>query len=203
MYLAYETLSEPMKALLEGVQTWNVGDRKKLMQGEKTGITRDAPYTGNEKMAAKVRDPGDLQTEAAHPIVRTHPETGRRALYISSHTQTLHGFKDVEARPIIDFLRTHAVEPEFTCRLRLGGAGRWLYLGQPLHSASRAQRLPQASVDACIGLRSRVTPRSDPDRLQGVCTRQFSQTRRRRDTILLSSPNAPGATSSTVSGTNP
>jgi taurine dioxygenase len=109
-----------MKALLAGVKTWNVGDRKKLM-GEKTGITHDAPYAGNEKMAAKVRDPGDLRTEAAHPIVRTHPETGRRALYISSHTQTLHGFKDVEARPIIDFLRAHAVEPEFTCRFRWGG----------------------------------------------------------------------------------
>jgi alpha-ketoglutarate-dependent taurine dioxygenase len=127
MYLAYETLSDPMKALLDGVKTWNVGDRKKLLQGEKTGIRRDAPYTGNEKMAAKVRDPGDLQTEAAHPIVRTHPETGRRALYISSHTQTLHGFKDVEAKPIIDFLRAHAVEPEFTCRFRwaVGSLAIW------------------------------------------------------------------------------
>jgi hypothetical protein len=49
-------------------------------------------------MAAKVRDPGDLQTESAHPLVRTHPETGR--LYIGNHTQTLDGFKRAEARPI-------------------------------------------------------------------------------------------------------
>jgi alpha-ketoglutarate-dependent taurine dioxygenase len=127
MYLAYETLSEPMKALLGGLKTWNVGDRKKLMQGDKMGIARDGRYTGNEKMAAKVRDPGDLETEAAHPIVRTHPETGRKALYISNHTQTLHGFKDAEARPIIDFLRTHAVEPEFTCRFRwhVGSLAIW------------------------------------------------------------------------------
>ena len=127
MYLAYETLSEPMKSLLAGVKTWNVGDRKKLMQGDKMGIAPDGRYTGNERMAAKVRDPGDLQTEAAHPIVRTHPETGRKALYISNHTQTLHGFKDAEARPIIDFLRTHAVEPEFTCRFRweVGSLAIW------------------------------------------------------------------------------
>ena len=118
MYLAYEALSEPMKGLLGGVRTWNVGDRRKLYEADKAGITREGRYTGNVKMAAKVRDPSDLQTEAAHPIVRTHPETGRKALYISNHTQTLEGFKPAEAQPIVAFLRTHAVEPEFTCRLR-------------------------------------------------------------------------------------
>jgi taurine dioxygenase len=127
MYLAYETLSEPMKSLLAGVKTWNVGDRKKLMHGDRMGIAPDGRYIGNERMAAKVRDPGDLQTEAAHPIVRTHPETGRKALYISNHTQTLQGFKNAEARPIIDFLRAHAVEPEFTCRFRweVGSLAIW------------------------------------------------------------------------------
>ena len=142
MYLAYETLSEPMKSLLAGVKTWNVGDRKKLMQGDKMGIAPDGRYTGNERMAAKVRDPGDLQTEAAHPIVRTHPETGRKALYISNHTQTLHGFKDAEARPIIDFLRTHAVEPRVHLPVPLGGRLPG-HLGQPLHPAPRTQRLPR------------------------------------------------------------
>jgi taurine dioxygenase len=127
LYMAYETLSEPMKAMLAGVKTWNVGDRKKLMDGEKAGITRDGRYAGNEKMSAKLRDPGDLVTEAAHPLVRTHPETGRKALYISNHTQTLEGFKSTEARPIVDFLRAHAVEPEFTCRFRwqVGSMAIW------------------------------------------------------------------------------
>jgi len=127
MYLAYETLSEPMKALLAGVKTWNVGDRKKLMDADKIGITREGRYAGNEKMSAKLRDPGELVTEAAHPLVRTHPETGRKALYISNHTQTLDGFKNAEARPIIDYLRAHAVEPEFTCRFRwqVGSMAIW------------------------------------------------------------------------------
>lgn len=127
MYLAYEALSEPMKALLDGIRTWNVGDRKKLYQSDKMGITRDGRYAGNEKMTAKLRDPGDLQTEAAHPLVRTHPETGRKALYISNHTQTFAGFHPAETRPILDFLRTHAVEPEFTCRFRweVGSLAIW------------------------------------------------------------------------------
>ena len=127
LYMAYDTLSEPMKALLASVKTWNVGDRKRLMDGEKAGITRDGRYAGNEKMSAKLRNPGDVVTEAAHPLVRTHPETGRKALYISNHTQTLQGFKNAEARPIIDYLRTHAVEPEFTCRFRwqVGSMAIW------------------------------------------------------------------------------
>jgi taurine dioxygenase len=127
MYLAYETLSERMKALLASVKTFNVGDRKKLVQADKMGITRDGRYTGNAKMGAKVRDPGEVETESTHPVVRTHPETGRKALYISNHTQTLAGFKDGEARPIIEYLRAHAVEPEFTCRFRweVGSLAIW------------------------------------------------------------------------------
>jgi len=128
MYLAYETLSDAMKEMLKSVRTWNVGDRKKLQKSGGMGPpARDGRYTGNEKMAAKVRDPGDLQTECAHPIVRTHPETGRKALYISSHTQTLDGFKADEARPILDFLAEHATEPEFTCRFRweVGSLAIW------------------------------------------------------------------------------
>ncbi len=123
MYLAYETLSEPMKALLKDVKTWNIGDRKKLGNG----MARDGRYVGNEKMAAKVRDPGDVETEAAHPLVRTHPETGRKSIYIGNHTQTLEGFNDAEAQPILAFLRAHAVEPEHTCRFRweVGSLAIW------------------------------------------------------------------------------
>ena len=119
LYLAYETLSDPMKTMIAGVKTWNVGDRKTLAQnGPMASAPRAGRYVGNEKMAAKVRDPGDVPTEAAHPLVRTHPETGRTALYISTHSQTLDGFNRAEARPILDFLMAHAVQPEFTCRFR-------------------------------------------------------------------------------------
>jgi taurine dioxygenase len=127
LYLAYETLSEPMQVLLAGVRTWNVGDRKKLSRSPAMMAAREGRYSGNEKMAAKLKDPGDLQTEASHPLIRTHPETGRKALYLSNHTQTLAGFKAAEAKPILDFLANHAVEPEFTCRFRweVGSLAIW------------------------------------------------------------------------------
>jgi taurine dioxygenase len=127
MYLAYETLSEPMKGLIKDLKTFNVGDRKKLGRTHEIIATRDGRYVGNAQMAAKVKDPGDLITEATHPLVRIHPETGRKALYLSNHTQTLDGFKPAEARPILDFLARHAVEPEFTCRFRweVGSLAIW------------------------------------------------------------------------------
>ncbi len=123
MYLAYDALSDGMKAALQGVRTWNVGDRNRRSGGG----SRAERYGGTAKMAAKVKDPGDLQTETAHPIVRTHPETGRKALYIGSHTQSLDGFTDAEAEPIVDFLRAHSVRPEFTCRFRwqVGSMAIW------------------------------------------------------------------------------
>ena len=102
MYLAYDALSDPMKEMLKGIKTSNVGDRKILSRSDEIGSTKDGRYAGNEKMAAKVRDPGDVQTESTHPLVRTHPETGRKALYISNHTQTLDGFERAEARPTAD-----------------------------------------------------------------------------------------------------
>ena len=127
MYAAYDTLSEPMKALIKDIRTWSVGDRKKLSQGDKMGSTEKGRYVGNEKMAAKVQDPGAVVTESAHPLVRTHPETGRKALYLGNHVQTLHGFKAAEAKPLLDYLQSHSVFPEFTCRFRweVGSMAIW------------------------------------------------------------------------------
>ncbi len=114
MYLGYEALSDGMKAMLGDVRTWSVGDKFK----RSGGLKRRDHYAGNSQMAGMVKDPGNVPTEAAHPLFRTHPETGRKGLYIGDHAQTLEGFKDDEAEPILDFLRAHAVRPEFTCRFR-------------------------------------------------------------------------------------
>ena len=75
MYDAYDALSDGMKDMLKGVKTWCTGNRDKLSDS-----SRSERYQGNKTMAAKVRDPGNLITECAHPIFRTHPETGRKAL---------------------------------------------------------------------------------------------------------------------------
>ncbi len=127
MYQAYDTLSEPMKAMLKDVKTWNTGNRKTLHDNDAKRGERSGDYKGNTKMAEKVQDPGERITEAAHPLVRTHPETGRKGLYIGNHTQTLQGMKPAEARPLVEFLQTHSVHPEFTCRFRweVGSMAIW------------------------------------------------------------------------------
>jgi len=108
MYDAYDALSDGMKAMLADVKTWCVGSKR--------GSRADR-YAANAAMATKVRDPGDLQTESAHPLFRTHPETGRKALYIGGHVQRLDGFTDAESEPLVKYLKAHAIRPEFTCRV--------------------------------------------------------------------------------------
>jgi taurine dioxygenase len=54
-----------------------------------------------------------------HPLVRTHPETGRKALYINSaHTRCFEGMTEQESAPMLAFLLQLQTGPEFTCRLR-------------------------------------------------------------------------------------
>ena len=59
------------------------------------------------------------QYEAEHPAARTHPETGKKALYVSrSHTIRFRDMTEEESRPLVDWLQAHMTRPEFTCRVR-------------------------------------------------------------------------------------
>ena len=108
-YLAYETLSDGMRALL---------DRLKAVHND----TRVAgPRSGaNQGRSVGVRDDEDWRpTESIHPVVRTHPETGRRSLFVNiSYTRRFEGMTEEESAPLLEFLYGHAARPEFTCRFR-------------------------------------------------------------------------------------
>ena len=64
-------------------------------------------------------DAGAQTYESEHPIVRTHPETGQKSLYLNrSHTVRFANMTEEESAPLIAYLCDHMTRPEFTCRFR-------------------------------------------------------------------------------------
>ena len=110
MYRAYETLSEPIKRMLQGLTA--------LHDSSKAHYYR-----------VKATDRDDIKfPNAEHPVVRTHPETGRKALYVNvAHTVRFADMTEDESRPLLRFLFEHSVRPEFTCRFRwrVGSVALW------------------------------------------------------------------------------
>jgi taurine dioxygenase len=107
MYLAYETLSDGMQRMLEGLTGVNCS--------AKADVTR----TREDRMKDHARSDARTDYVAEHPVVRVHPETGRRALYVNvAHTVRFRGMTEEESAPLLDFLFRHQVRPEFTCRFR-------------------------------------------------------------------------------------
>ena len=108
-YLAYETLSSGMRKMLDGL----TGVYSARMNGGRGGRAENK-YMKMKDTVAKADD-----IEAEHPVVRTHPGTGRKALYVSTrHTTRFKGMTEAESKPLIDFLQTHCTRPEFTARIR-------------------------------------------------------------------------------------
>ena len=99
MYLAYETLSDGMKKLIDGLVCVNTGgaDGYKYFKGMQH---IDAP-----------------PMRAEHPLVRTHPDTGKKSLFLSR--KAAKHFKDMtpeESAPLLDYLYEHLINPDFACR---------------------------------------------------------------------------------------
>lgn len=108
LQLAYETLSPPMKAFLDGQRAVHSAAR---LFGSKA---RDP---GNVMMKDMAIEEGDA--EITHPVVRTHPGSGRKGLFVhAAYTQRLAGFEEEESRAILQFLYGHASRLEYTCRVR-------------------------------------------------------------------------------------
>ena len=112
-YAAYEALSEGMRRLLDDLKAVNASSKADATR------TREDLTRQKEIVAEYV---------AEHPVVRTHPETGRKALYVNvGHTVRFSGMTEEESAPLLAFLFRHQVRPEFTCRFqwRAGSLAFW------------------------------------------------------------------------------
>ena len=98
---AYEALSDGMKALLAPLRGLNTSAKANQIR---TNVS--------EKRKRE-------SLEAVHPVVRTHPETGAKALYVNAgHTVKFDGMTEAESAPLLEFLFAHQVQSAFTCRVR-------------------------------------------------------------------------------------
>jgi len=116
MYRAYETLSDGMKRMLDKLIIVNSSAKADVTK------TREDRVRDSANAAAK------QEYVAEHPVVRTHPETGRKALYANGgHALRFKDMTVEESAPLLNFLFAHATRPEFTCRFRweVGSIALW------------------------------------------------------------------------------
>ncbi|MCA9192434.1 MAG: TauD/TfdA family dioxygenase [Planctomycetales bacterium] len=108
-YLAYETLSEGMKRMLDGMTAIHTARGPFAPEGRSKNNWKNMQVVTSEK----------AYEEMEHPVIRTHPETGRKMLFVNK-TFTVR-FKDMteqESAPLLDYLFRHASHERFTCRFR-------------------------------------------------------------------------------------
>lgn len=112
LYLALETLTPPIRSLIETLEALH---DVTLVRG----IEQRDPTVVAEM---KKRNPPVI-----HPVVRTHPETGRKSLLVNQRIRRFLGMSDEESQTLLAMLNAHATSPEFVYRHRwsLGDVVMW------------------------------------------------------------------------------
>lgn len=109
---AYQALSETMRSMLEGLVAVHSASR-----AYDPKITGEAKYRG--EAAITYRYSSVIEEEVQHPVIRQHPESGRRAIYVNPmFTQRIVGLTAGESDALLAFLYQHVAQPDFHCRFR-------------------------------------------------------------------------------------
>lgn len=112
MYLAYETLSAGMRTLLQGLRAEHSAAENFARRAAEAAEAGGTGLSGFEYSET-------VEQVAIHPVIRTHPETGRDALFVNSvFTKKFEGMSEAESAPILNYLFAHIARPEFSCRFR-------------------------------------------------------------------------------------
>ena len=101
-YMAYDALSEGMKKLIAGLHGIHLSGTRKI----------NVAGAGSARREEVMK----LNPPIAQPLVRVHPETGRKAIYLGEKVKRFDGMTEAESRPLIDYLNRHATRPEFVYR---------------------------------------------------------------------------------------
>ena len=110
-YAAYEALSSGMKQLLDPLRA--------IQTAWPHGTRGPSPSVAVSRSVGMVRNDPSADREISQPVVRVHPLTGRKALFVNPvYTQYFEGMTEEESRPLLHYLFNHATKAEFTCRLR-------------------------------------------------------------------------------------
>jgi alpha-ketoglutarate-dependent taurine dioxygenase len=113
MYAAYETLSPKLRSVLD---TLNVVHSATRIYGSAYHAQKKKFSANNAKIDLDVAA-GDA--EMIHPLVCTHPGSGRRFLYVNQvYVQRFDGMTEAESKPLLEFLYAHCIRFENTCRVR-------------------------------------------------------------------------------------
>ena len=108
-YLAYETLSPGMKKMLDGMTAVHTARGPFGPQGRSKANWKNMQVTPSEKAL----------DETVHPVIRTHPETGRKALFVNkTFTVRFSDMTEEESQPLLNYLFQHGHREQFTCRFR-------------------------------------------------------------------------------------
>lgn len=118
MYSAYETLSTGLKETLS----------KMKARHSSRHVFGEARAKRNDDTVGRIKNAESANQDAIHPVIITHPETGRKALYVNpTFTLGFEGWTDAESKPLLKYLYSHATSPEFTCRFewKVGSIAFW------------------------------------------------------------------------------
>jgi taurine dioxygenase len=106
MYKAYNSLSEGLKKTLEGM---------KAVHSSRHIFGDQSEY--REAMKDRLSNPDQATQDAVHPVIITHPESGKKALYVNpAFTLHFEGWTAAESKPLLDYLYQHASLMEHTTR---------------------------------------------------------------------------------------
>jgi taurine dioxygenase len=104
---AFEALTPGLQKTLEGLNAVHSAGREYSSQG----------HSAQKRKTMKVVEAEGAVGEFIHPVVKTHPETGRKALYVNpAFTMRFDGWSKRESKPLLDFLFEHSRYEGFTCR---------------------------------------------------------------------------------------